>query len=323
MTDRLRTRAAPERGFALLAALWLIATTSALAITFLAKARVDRWQSMNAASELSARQAARAGVQQAVGRLQEAARVAGLGETPKHLFWNDLAAHEMGLDSVRLFEEQWYRVTIVDAGSRLPLNEASQSELFEFFGTLSLSTEQALALAASILDWRDADDLHRSNGAEWPDYYSRLPVPVHPRNANLQSPVELAMVRGMTPDLLRRCLPLLTFDNTRVNLNTASEPVLRALPGFGEEAVRVLMTRRRSGSFLPNLYELESALSPPARAELQRSVSDLIGRISFEPDVVVVRSEGHVSGSPSGRAVIEATVSLSGGEVHVLRSVLR
>lgn len=311
-----------DRGFALLAALWLVTTVSALAITALAQARVERRQSMNAAAELSARQAARAGVQDAITGLRMAASSAGLRETPRPLFWNDLDRYARELDSVPLFEGLSYRVTIMDAGSRLPLNDASEAELLRFFEALALPSAEARVLAASILDWRDVDDLHRGNGAEWPDHYSRLPQPVHPRNANFQSLDELAMVRGMTTDILRRCISLLTLDHARVNLNTAPEPVLRALPGLGEEAVRVLMERRRSGSFLPNLAELERELSAPARAELHRGVSALIGRITFEPSVLIVRSEGHAPGSTAGRSVIEATVSLSGGDVSIRRSLL-
>ena len=52
----------------------------------------------------------------------------------------------------------------------------------------------------SLLDWRDADDLYRLNGAE-NDYYQSLPEPYECKNGNLDSIEELLLVRGVTPEL--------------------------------------------------------------------------------------------------------------------------
>jgi len=57
------------------------------------------------------------------------------------------------------------------------------------------------AIAHSILDWLDADDIPRASGAE-ADYYASLPQSYQPRNGKLESIEELLLVRGVTPALL-------------------------------------------------------------------------------------------------------------------------
>ena len=56
-------------------------------------------------------------------------------------------------------------------------------------------------ISDAILDWLDADDTPRDNGAE-SDYYASLTPPYAPRNGPIQSIEELLLVRGVTPQLL-------------------------------------------------------------------------------------------------------------------------
>jgi type II secretory pathway component PulK len=56
-------------------------------------------------------------------------------------------------------------------------------------------------VANAILDWIDADDETRSNGAE-NDYYQTLPQPYSCKNGPLDSLEELLFVKGVTPQLL-------------------------------------------------------------------------------------------------------------------------
>lgn len=57
------------------------------------------------------------------------------------------------------------------------------------------------ATADAILDWLDADDEPRADGAEV-DYYSGLDPPYAPRNGPIANLDELLQVRGVTPELL-------------------------------------------------------------------------------------------------------------------------
>ena len=56
-------------------------------------------------------------------------------------------------------------------------------------------------VADAILDWIDADDNPRPNGAE-SQYYLGLPLPYVPRNGPPVTIDELLLVRGVTPELL-------------------------------------------------------------------------------------------------------------------------
>jgi len=56
-------------------------------------------------------------------------------------------------------------------------------------------------IADAILDWIDADDDVRDNGAE-NEYYSGLAPPYRAKNGPLDSLEELLLVRGVTPELL-------------------------------------------------------------------------------------------------------------------------
>jgi type II secretory pathway component PulK len=56
-------------------------------------------------------------------------------------------------------------------------------------------------IADAILDWIDADDNQRPNGAE-SQYYASLSPPYAPRNGPPVSIEELLLVRGVTPELL-------------------------------------------------------------------------------------------------------------------------
>ena len=50
----------------------------------------------------------------------------------------------------------------------------------------------------SLRGWKDADELHRLNGAE-SDFYLKLPVPYRARNGARQDTAELLQISGVTP----------------------------------------------------------------------------------------------------------------------------
>jgi len=83
---------------------------------------------------------------------------------------------------------------ISDEESRLNVNAASQEQLEK----LDKLTPD---IAASIIDWRDADNQVTPGGAE-ADYYNSLQPPYQPRNGPLQTVRELLMVKGISRELL-------------------------------------------------------------------------------------------------------------------------
>lgn len=115
-------------------------------------------------------------------------------------------------------------------------------------------------IMCAILDWLDPDSIEANNegcqaGAEQ-DYYNRLDEPYPPRNGPMESPGELRLIKGITPEIYRAIEPYVTvypqvtqgdctalladtgrtapenltldcFDE-RVNLHAASDAVIRA-----------------------------------------------------------------------------------------------
>ncbi len=83
---------------------------------------------------------------------------------------------------------------VSDEESRLNANHASAEALGKLDGLTP-------AIAAAIIDWRDADDVVTPGGAEV-EYYTSLPPPYLPRNGPFQTVGELLMVKGVTQELL-------------------------------------------------------------------------------------------------------------------------
>jgi general secretion pathway protein K len=288
-----------RRGFALLAALWLLIAFSAMGLELGLRARSQRLGIANRIEGARALAAAEGGVGEVRARLArrlteardfrtgDAAAMLDPWRTPSLLIRDSL---RMGAALVR--------VRLDDVGASLELNSASEAELRGLFGALRIDFGQADRLAQAILDWRDADDLRRGRGAEAADYL-RQGLTSTPGNRPFARLGELRGVLGMTDALYARISRYLTLRGLgRVNLSAAPRPVLLALPGMSEEAARVLLLRRGSSRPVRGLQELALELSAGARALLLASQPALEKRIEFETRTVLVTSEGRLPGSP-------------------------
>lgn len=92
----------------------------------------------------------------------------------------------------------------------------------------------------SLLDWIDADDFSRPNGAEY-FYYQGEGLPWKPRNYPLQYKEEVTMIRGMNGKLYNEIEPYLTMlPSTGFNPNTASDAVLTAYLNIKEDSLKML-----------------------------------------------------------------------------------
>jgi general secretion pathway protein K len=98
-----------------------------------------------------------------------------------------------------------------------------------------LDQRKAEELVDAIKDWIDADDEVTGAGAEGA-YYAGLRRPYTAKNAPIDCIEELLMVKGVTRELfygtvespgLVQCLSV--YGDAKININTAPNPVLRAL----------------------------------------------------------------------------------------------
>lgn len=150
-----------------------------------------------------------------------------------------------------------------NVNSLLGPDEAIQGERFRrLLGVLGLDP----ALEAAVRDWLDADVQVSGAGAE--DYaYGGLDPAYRAGNARLVHPSELRLVLGVNARAWERLEPHVTAlpaTDSRINVNTATAPVLRSLAdGIGEEQARDMTRGGHTG------YESVSEfLDSPALAEL-------------------------------------------------------
>ncbi|HNV86814.1 MAG TPA: type II secretion system protein GspK [Candidatus Omnitrophota bacterium] len=134
---------------------------------------------------------------------------------------------------------------LVDEERKINLNRVKAisvlSKLFHFGA--GLSDEEASALSASILDWRDEDEVLNDGGAE-SRYYRGLHPGYKAKNAEFDTLEELYFVKGVSPEVYRRIRPLVTLDsNGTVNVNTAPASVLIAT-GLSENLAKKILSFR-------------------------------------------------------------------------------
>jgi type II secretory pathway component PulK len=193
-------------------------------------------------------------------------------------------------DAVKLGAGEFsYRISDEDA--RLNVNRANTAVLDRLLTVLGLEKRLRDTIIDSLQDWRDPNELHRANGAESEDTYLKLPVPYRSRNGNLEDAAELLQIRGVTPEIYngREGTPGLgdhvtVHGSGRININTASEVVLRAV-GLSDAEVTDVMQSRREAPY---------AVVPGRYAARQLSVTsqtyriEAVGRVGGEPHARIV-----------------------------------
>jgi general secretion pathway protein K len=168
-----------------------------------------------------------------------------------------------------------YRTRFIDESGKININRVSEETLRRVFTNLAIDPVRRDTLVDSIMDWRDADDLHRVNGAET-DYYASLSPGYSAKNGSLDDVADLLWIKGMTRELYfgnsesagaapeQRSIALrdiFTVDSPidRVNLRTASAEVIHALVGIPLERCRKFVEERKKlsektlGDLLPLL----------------------------------------------------------------------
>jgi general secretion pathway protein K len=215
-----------------------------------------------------------------------------------------------------------FRVRFIDEGGKININRVSEETLRRLFTNLGLDAARRDILVDSIMDWRDADDLHRANGAE-NDYYASVSPAYSAKNGPLDSVADLLWIKGMTRELFYG-LPestgsarkqggialsdLFTVDSPidRVNLRTASAEVIHALMGIPLERCRAFTEERKklSDKTLGDLLPLLGIGAGDAALQTF---------IFTNPSVVAVEAEGKSKESRLPRR-IKGIVRLGGAQ---------
>lgn len=225
-------RRVTQDGSVLLAVLCLVAILSFLIITSVSVAKQHGDQQMTRQGMMRARQIAEMGVAVAAHPQMKA------GDPLLH---RELSALER-FSAVISTEESRIQLNALLTEERLPVLE-------RVFGFLGLSPAEAQGLAATLMDWSDADDLkRRPDSAEKLDY-ERLGLKGLPLNRPFRSLDEVSLVPQMAklaaarPDW-QECFTL--RGNGQLDVNTSTADVIAAVTGTTLASAQQ-MARHRNG----------------------------------------------------------------------------
>lgn len=221
------------RGAALLLVLWLVALLTALVGAYALTARVEALQGRVGSRGAMAQEIARAGMEYALVRVAD--------RNPETHWQPNGRAYAWRFDGHEV------QVRIIDETGKVDLNQADVPLLSRLMQALGEPPDTGDALAAAIVDWRDADDLSQPVGGAEDDDYAAAGRPYGAKDAPFETIAELEQVLGMTPGLYARLAPFLTLYSGRgqPDATYAQGPVLVAM---GMDATAWLAQREAAGA---------------------------------------------------------------------------
>lgn len=221
------------RGAALLLVLWLVALLTALVGAYALTARMEALQGRVGSRGAMAQEIARAGMEYALVRVAD--------RNPETHWQPNGRAYAWRFDGHEV------QVRIIDETGKVDLNQAEVPLLSRLMQALGEPPDTGDALAAAIVDWRDADDLSQPVGGAEDGDYAAAGRPYGAKDAPFETIAELEQVLGMTPGLYARLAPFLTLYSGRgqPDATYAQGPVLVAM---GMDATAWLAQREAAGA---------------------------------------------------------------------------
>ena len=178
-----------QRGVALVLVMWLVALLTALVGAYAATARIEYMQGRGLHGGVVAEAAARAGLEYAVSRVQS--------QDPDSAWVADGRPYRWTFGAAEV------EIRVVDESARIDLNAADVPLLSALFQVVGAEPAHADAVAAAIVDWRDADDLTQPMGGAESPQYAQAGLPYGARNAPFDTVAEVEQVLGMDRALFK------------------------------------------------------------------------------------------------------------------------
>jgi general secretion pathway protein K len=185
--------------------------------------------------------------------------------------WAKLGPESLPAD---VLQEATFSGRIIDECGKLNVNrlrnaageidERSQERLTRLFARLGLEETRAIP----VLDWLDADDIQRLDGAE-SDYYQGLSRPYSCANGPFLTPGQLFLVKGLADSAnsegVQRggawLLDYLTiYSDGKVNINTVTREVLESLDEGIDSGIADTILNYRKETPFKRIDELKSAI---------------------------------------------------------------
>jgi general secretion pathway protein K len=298
-----------EKGIALLIVLWVLTILMVIVLSFSVMARTEIYSTLAFKGGIERKFIAEAGIERGITVLFY-----------REFYKNqtvELEGREVWKTDGTPYEGQigngYYTVKILDESGKVDINTASELVLKNLLINAGVKPEEADIIVECIMDWKDADDLHRLNGAE-SDYYMSLPNPYRAKDDNFDAIEELLLVKGMTAEILygggekKGIIDFLTVHSgtQSININAAPKEVLMALPGMTPEYADSIIEYRKT----KEINDLSEIGLSGEGIELIMPEIDTQGTETFTIDAF-----GHKTGE-KGIYAIRATVRLEGGEKY-------
>lgn len=235
------------RGVALILTILIVSLIVALTLQFNRTMRTHVASAGNIGHGLKALYAAKSGVAYGLALLKEDSLDV---DTVQDDWANQDKLAAMSAGSQALFDGGRFELKIMDESGKIPINdlirdqevnEALKDVLRRFLelDEFGLEHEQINTIMDAITDWLDPDEdntnpFHDSEE----DYYMGLEKPYHCKNGPLDSPEELLLVKGISPELfygrdeqpgIGPYISVVRDGDGKININTAAPMVLRSL----------------------------------------------------------------------------------------------
>ena len=314
-----------EKGAAHVVALWMLVLLTVIVVGFAHSVSNSLYFKRLLDARLDARHVAEAGIDLALGLIST-----DFEYTVEHcgsilaFSQNTQPGERLRLiDSIGSQLDSLIWISLMDEQGKLNLNVASEAELMRIPGVNN-------ELAASIIDWRDADNNMRTGGAE-SRYYMNLAIPYECKNLPFESVEELLLVKEANPVLFEQINEFLTvYGGGLVNINTCSQQVLVAM-GLAEDLAERLVELRlgldgklgTNDDFVfsePDSIEVQIVCNIMLDADEKNQIRSLVvaDRFCTYPKFLRVKSSGfseRLSVRSTITTVIEVTKS---GRIHTL-----
>jgi len=220
-----------QKGIALVLVLWVTLLMSVIAGSFALSARTESIQSRILFNEAQARFMAEGGLNRAVFELRN--------PDPESRWIADGRVYNMELDGVEV------EIKMIDESGKIDLNQANEELLIGLFASVGVDLDEAIGIADKIMDWKDADEEVRLEGAEDGDYFS-AGYQYGAKDAPFDTVPELLQVMGISYEMYRKIEPALTVYSGRESVNLAFAPkeVLMAIDGVTAEMAEDYIVQR-------------------------------------------------------------------------------
>ncbi len=268
-----------EEGYALIAAILSIVIFALMALTMI---NATRSSTVMAAAEIDRAKlsaAADAGISIAVHGL--------MLKDPSQRWAIDGKVRRETFDGTML------DIIVEDERGKIALNLINKSEVEAMFGEFGVQGLELEAAVDSFMDWRDEDDDPRPRGGEFEVY---APKKIKPRNGELRTLGELALIENVGPELAQRMAPF-----TTVNFGTGEFD-----PRYASElAIRVSNVNEIANGLFDSDESEAAKLGRAAEAFRSRRTDSLVGR----PLTIRVIAKQRPDKSAQRTAIIELTGS--------------